>query len=165
MHHSPRGIHGVAGLTRASRYGKVDDYANRVVQELCPLAQVEAKTALDRREKIASGDGVDGIFIEPADLCAILGHSGNSGHLAVASAIHAALARLMTIDVPSGILSLDDEFTRRCIAFGTVFTAVGVDLDLLNRAAQKFRRDFKRWPVWPTGGRGPGQASRKARSK
>src|SRR5882672_748543 len=70
----PNGIRGVAGLTRANRYGRVKDYAKRAADELCVLVQVETQQALGEIEAIAAIDGVDGLFIGPADLSASMGH-------------------------------------------------------------------------------------------
>lgn len=143
MRYAPRGVRGLAGLTRASRFGKVESYATRAEEELCLLVQVETAAALDRMEEIAAVDGVDGVFIGPADLAASLGHPGNTGHPYVVAAIEDALRRLAALGVPSGILSLDKSFARRCIELGTTFTAVGVDLDLLGRAAVDLAADFR----------------------
>src|SRR3546814_1733496 len=67
MRYPPAGIRGVAGLTRASRFGRVEGYAGRAEQELCLLVQVETRQSLDAIEEIAAVDGVDGIFIGPGD--------------------------------------------------------------------------------------------------
>jgi 4-hydroxy-2-oxoheptanedioate aldolase len=69
----PKGIRGVAGTTRANRYGRVKDYARRVEGELCVLVQVETQQALGEIEAIAAIDGIDGLFIGPADLSAFDG--------------------------------------------------------------------------------------------
>src|SRR3546814_8547474 len=74
MRYPPAGIRGVAGLTRASRFGRVEGYAGRAEQELCLLVHVETRQSLDAIEEIAAVDGVDGIFIGPGDLSASLGH-------------------------------------------------------------------------------------------
>src|SRR6187397_2358867 len=46
IRYPPRGIRGVAGTTRASRYGRVADYAKRAEEELCLLVQVETREGL-----------------------------------------------------------------------------------------------------------------------
>lgn len=143
MRYPPRGIRGVAGMTRASRFGTVENYAARAEEELCLLVQVETATALDAIEAIAAVDGVDGIFIGPSDLAASLGHPGRPGHPDVVAAIEDAVVRIGRAGKPAGILSLDPVFARRCIELGTVFTAVGVDLALLLRAAAALAQDFK----------------------
>ena len=143
MRYPPNGIRGFAGLTRASRYGKAEKYATRAEEELCLLVQVETKTALDRLEEIAAVDGVDGVFIGPADLAASLGHPGDLTHPDVVSAIEGAIERLNSIGVPAGILSLDRAFAKRCIKLGTSFTAIGVDLGVLIVAMDDLTNDFR----------------------
>ncbi len=142
VRYPPRGIRGVAGLTRASRYGTVEGYAATADQEICLLLQVETKQALARMEEIATVDGVDGIFIGPSDLAASMGFPGQPGHPDVVAAIEDAIARLRAIGVPPGILTPDRGFARRCIEMGTVFTAVGADLGLLSTAARGLAAEF-----------------------
>lgn len=76
----PDGIRGVSGLTRATRFGRIPHYGRRAADELCLLVQVETADALDAIPEIAAVEGVDGIFIGPADLAASLGHVGEPGH-------------------------------------------------------------------------------------
>ncbi|MFE3836331.1 HpcH/HpaI aldolase family protein [Pseudogemmobacter sonorensis] len=142
MRYAPRGIRGLAGLTRASRYGAVADYIARAEEELCLIVQVETADAVARIEEIASVDGVDAVFIGPADLSASMGLAGQTGHPAVVAKIEEAIARLRAIGKPSGILTLDLDFARRCIGLGTRFTAVGVDMALLRRAALGLAAEF-----------------------
>lgn len=144
MRYAPRGIRGVSGMTRASRYGAVKDYIQRAEEELCLIVQVETGEALGRIEEIAMVDGVDAVFIGPADLAASLGHPGNAGHPDVVAKIEEAILRLKAIGVPSGILTLDQAFARRCMELGTTFTAVGVDTVLLRNAALALARGFGR---------------------
>lgn len=143
MRYPPAGIRGVAGITRATRYGTVKDYAKRASEELCLLVQVETKTALDEIEAIAAVDGVDGIFIGPSDLAASMGHPGDPGHPEVAAAIEDAIKRIRRAGKPAGILSLDPVFVRHCMTLGTVFTAVDVDAAILIRNATRIAREFK----------------------
>src|SRR5437868_7119721 len=69
----PKGIRGVAGTVRANRYGRVADYINRAADEICVLVQCETRKAASVVEEIAVVDGVDGVFIGPADLSADMG--------------------------------------------------------------------------------------------
>jgi 4-hydroxy-2-oxoheptanedioate aldolase len=144
MRYPPAGIRGFAGITRATRFGAVPDYARRVEEELCLLVQVETKSALAEIEAIAAVDGVDGIFIGPADLAASMGFVGNPGHAEVKAAVEDAIRRIRAAGKPAGILSLDPQFVRRCIDIGTVFTAVDVDATILLRNARQIARDFKK---------------------
>jgi len=142
VRYGPRGVRGVAGLTRASRYGHVENYIPRASEEICLLLQVETKAGLEALDAIAGVEGVDGVFIGPADLSASLGYPGDLNHPEVARAIEGAIRRLRALGVPSGILYLDDASNRRAIEWGTTFTAVGVDVGLLVAGARALRARY-----------------------
>jgi len=138
-----RGVRGVAGVTRASRFGRVSDYTRRAEQELCLIVQVENRAGLDNLEAIAKVDGVDGVFVGPADLAAGLGHLGEQSHPEVQSAIRDAIARIRACGKSAGILATDEASARRYIEWGTTFTAVGVDAMILARETEKLAKTFK----------------------
>ena len=142
MRYAPEGIRGVSGVTRATRFGRVPGYAKRAHEELCLLVQIETQEALDRLEQIASVDGVDGVFIGPADLAASLGHVGEPGHPKIKTIIEDAIRRIRACGKPAGILTPDTAFAARCIELGTTFTAVGVDATILARATEALAKQF-----------------------
>ncbi|SEN24620.1 4-hydroxy-2-oxoheptanedioate aldolase [Gemmobacter aquatilis] len=143
MRYAPRGIRGMAGMVRASRFGSVPDYARRAEEELCLIVQVETAEALARIDEIAAVDGVDALFIGPADLAASMGHSGDASHPEVRAAIEAAIKRIVAAGKPAGILTLSPEFAEACLGWGTTFTAVGMDLATLSTGARALARRFK----------------------
>ena len=138
----PNGIRGVSALTRATRFGRVKNYAQEAERELCVLVQVETQEALGRIEAIAAVDGVDGVFIGPADLAASFGYPGQAGHPEVVGAIESAIAVLKRVGKPAGILTPDEKFAARCVELGTLFTAVGVDVAILARGAEALAGRF-----------------------
>jgi 4-hydroxy-2-oxoheptanedioate aldolase len=138
-----RGVRGVAGVTRASRFGRIPDYAKRAEVELCLLVQIETREGLDNLDAIARVDGVDGIFIGPADLAAGLGHLGDMQHAQVQSAIQDAIKRIRGHGKPAGILATDEPTARRYIEWGTTFTAVGLDAMILARESEKLAAKFR----------------------
>jgi len=137
------GVRGVAGSTRATRFGRIKDYARRASDELCLLVQIETKQGLDNLEAIARTDGVHGGFIGPSDLAAGLGHLGDPGHAEVQSAIRDAIARIRACGKPAGILATDDATTKRYMEWGTTFTAVGLDVMVLARELEKLAAKFR----------------------
>jgi 4-hydroxy-2-oxoheptanedioate aldolase len=139
---STGGVRGVSALTRASRFGRVPNYAKTCQDELCLLVQVETLEALDNIEAIAAVEGVDGIFIGPGDLAASMGHLGEPGNPAVVAKIEDAIKRLAACGKPAGILTGDEAFAQRCMSLGTTFTAVGVDVGLLARSTSQLRQRF-----------------------
>lgn len=140
----PAGIRGITVSGRGSRYGRVPDYLKRADAEICVLVQVETGEALAQLEAIASVDGVDGVFIGPADLSASLGHIGNPGHPEVQAAIKDAVDRLTALGKPAGILTPSEADARRYIEWGYRFVAVGSDLGLLTKNADALAKAFAR---------------------
>jgi 4-hydroxy-2-oxoheptanedioate aldolase len=143
IRYAPRGIRGVGGMTRASLFGQVAGYAQRAEEELCLILQVETAEALARIPEIAAVDGVDGLFIGPADLAASLGHPGDPSHPEVVEAIERGIRAIVAAGKPAGILTLDPDFARRCMGWGTSFTAVGADVALLAQAARGLSARFR----------------------
>ncbi len=139
----PEGVRGVSGLTRATRFGRVPGYARRAAEEICLLVQVETAEALDRLEEICAVEGVDGVFVGPADLAASLGHVGEPGHPEVVAAVEGAVRRIRASGKPAGILTPDTAFAKRCIEIGTTFTAVAIDVGVLARGTEALARQFK----------------------
>lgn len=144
MRYGPHGLRGMAGMTRATRYGKVEDYFTVAYDELCLVVQVETTLGLENLEAIARTPGVDAVFIGPADLSASMGLPGQMDHPDVLAAIHDAIDRLGVIDVPVGLMALDPEAAKAFMARGVKFTSVGVDLVMLAEATDALRRQFDR---------------------
>ncbi|TIT89431.1 MAG: 4-hydroxy-2-oxo-heptane-1,7-dioate aldolase, partial [Mesorhizobium sp.] len=142
VRYPPDGIRGVSALTRATRFGRVAHYAQNAEREICLLLQVETREALGNLESIASVEGVDGVFVGPADLAASFGHRGQPSHPEVVDAIVGAIERLKALGKPAGILTPDEKFAARCISLGTLFTAVGVDVAVLARGSEALAARF-----------------------
>ena len=138
----PQGIRGMAGA-RASRWGRVADYGHQANEQICVLVQAETHTALDNLDAIAAVEGVDGVFIGPADLSASMGHIGEQDHPRVRAAIEDAFVRILRAGKAPGILMADDALARRYIALGGVFVAVGLDGNLLARHSSALAARFK----------------------
>jgi 4-hydroxy-2-oxoheptanedioate aldolase len=139
----PQGVRGVAGLTRATRFGRVPGYAKRAHEELCVLLQVETKEALDNIEAICAVEGVDGVFIGPADLHASLGYTGETGNPAVVPMIEDAIRRIRQAGKAAGVLTSAEAEVRRYIAAGSSFTAVGADVGILARGAEQLLAKYR----------------------
>jgi 4-hydroxy-2-oxoheptanedioate aldolase len=138
----PDGVRGLGGTTRASRFGRVKDYARRASEELCVLVQVETRTALDSLEAIAAIDGVDGVFIGPADLHASLGYAGETSRPEVKELIDDAIRRIRKSGKAAGVLTGVEADARRWLDLGCQFVAVGLDASILARESEKLRARF-----------------------
>jgi len=138
----PDGIRGMAG-SRASRWGRYPGYVHEANAQVCLLVQAETRLALQNLEATLATDGVDGVFIGPADLSASLGHVGNAGHIAVQTAIEGAIKRIVKAGKAAGILTTDAALARHYMALGATFVAVGLDTQLLIRGTNALVGEFK----------------------
>src|SRR5579862_1947824 len=139
----PAGVRGVAGTSRATRFGRVRDYAKHAHEELCVLLQIENQAGLDNLEAIASVEGVDGVFIGPADLHASLGFVGETANPKVKPVIDEAIRRIVSAGKAPGILTGVEADAKHWLESGALFVAVGADIGLLARESEKLAAKFK----------------------
>lgn len=139
----PLGMRGVAGATRATRFGRVKDYAKRAEDEICVLVQVETQQAVANIEAICSVEGVDGVFIGPADLHASLGYTGETANPEVKPLIDEAIRLIRGCGKAPGILTPSEEDARHWLDCGALFVAVGADVGILARGADALAAKFK----------------------
>lgn len=140
----PLGERGVgASVARAARWGRIDNYMAQANESLCLLVQVESKTALDNLDAILDVEGIDGVFIGPADLSASLGYPDNAGHPEVQRIIQESLRRIRAAGKAAGFLAVDPAMAQKCLQWGANFVAVGVDTMLYTEALDRRLAMFK----------------------
>jgi len=77
----PHGVRGVgSALARASNFSGIPDYLQTARDEISLLVQVESANALNALDDILAVDGIDGVFIGPADLAADMGFLGDASN-------------------------------------------------------------------------------------
>ncbi len=137
----PDGIRGMAGA-RASRWGRLPNYALEANAQVCLLVQAETRLALANLDAIVATEGIDGVFIGPADLSASMGYVGNSGHREVQAAIEHAIGRITREGKAAGILTGDAALAKHYLALGATFVAVGLDTQILVRGTNALVDQF-----------------------
>lgn len=137
------GKRGIAG-GRASRWGRYPRYLHEANDRLCIVVQIETRAALEQIEQIAAVDGVDGLFIGPADLSASMGHLGNPGHPDMQAATDDAITRIVATGKAAGILSTDPARIGHYLELGASFVAVGLDMSLLAQGTSALAARYRR---------------------
>jgi 4-hydroxy-2-oxoheptanedioate aldolase len=136
----PYGIRGVASATsRASGFGANTSYLAEAHGRTAVICQIETRAGLAAVEQIAAVDGVDALFIGPADLAASLGHLGDPRHVDVQAAIAKAFSAIRTAGKPAGIFALNADDARERIAQGFAFVSIGTDIGVLSSGAKNLR--------------------------
>lgn len=150
----PEGIRGVGSpLARASQFNRTKDYLETANEQVCVLIQIETVTGVENLDAILEVDGVDGIFIGPADLSASMGHLGDPGHDDVQKVIESCIAKIVRAGKAPGILIGDKQLASRYIELGAMFVGVGTDTGLLLNSSAALACSFKpelTTPVSPT---------------
>lgn len=93
--------------------------------------QAETRAALADLDAICAVEGVDVVFIGPADLSADMGYPGQPGAAPVVAAIEDAITRIRAAGKAAGIISFDPADCARFAALGVTFLGVGADVTAL----------------------------------
>lgn len=140
----PQGVRGVAGEVRAADFGRVKDYLKTAHREICVIVQLESRAGLAAIEGIAALEGVDGLFIGANDLAADMGHLGDTSHLDVEAAVRDGVARIRATGKSAGTLAFNYDDVERMFEWGFNFTAIGTDVGILARGAERLAARFKK---------------------
>jgi len=128
----PEGIRGVgSALARSSRWNRRDGYLDTANDRITTIVQIESTQAVDALEEIAAVDGIDAVFVGPADLAASMGYRGRQDHPDVVAAVEDVLRRADEHGTPAGVNAFDDALARSYLAAGAKFVLVGADVTLL----------------------------------
>jgi 2-dehydro-3-deoxyglucarate aldolase len=131
------GARGVVGIVRAARFGLQADYVQTANEAACTIVQIESAAGVEAAERIAAVDGVDALFVGPADLAASLGHLGDSRHVEVQQAIDRVLAAAQRQRRAAGIFAGSAAEARDYAARGFTLVALAADVVWLLAGARQ----------------------------
>jgi len=132
----PEGVRGMAGMSRASRFGTMPNFFANANRTVSVIVQLETPTAIDRVDEIAAVEGIDALFIGPGDLSGTMGHVGQLTHPEVLRVTRLAVQRARAAGKPIGTVGGTPEVVAQYREIGFNFIAIASDLGLLMRAAQ-----------------------------
>ena len=137
VRYPPRGVRGVgSALARAARWNRVDDYLGRADEFVSLFVQIETLAAVDAAAEIASVDGIDGVFVGPADLSASMGMLGHPTHPDVVAQVMRTFDAVRAAGKPVGVNAFDPATANAYVAAGATFVLVGADVTLLARGSE-----------------------------
>ncbi|MBP1843731.1 4-hydroxy-2-oxoheptanedioate aldolase [Rhizobium petrolearium] len=151
VRYPPKGVRGVgAAVARASGFNAIPDYAETAADEICLIVQAETMAAIRDLENIAAIDGVDGIFIGPADLSADMGYLGRMEAPEVQEVIDKAIVTIVKAGKAAGILTFSESLNRHYLDLGASFVAVGADVTEFSGALKALAARYGRATGKPT---------------
>ncbi|MFD4958955.1 HpcH/HpaI aldolase/citrate lyase family protein [Microbacterium sp. NPDC058389] len=143
VRYPPHGRRGVgSALSRSARWNRVDDYLAHADQHVSLFVQIESAEAVANAAEIAAVDGVDGIFVGPADLAASLGLLGRQTHPDVIAAVERTFTAVRAAGTPVGVNAFDPAAADAYITAGAAFVAVAADVSLLARSTEALAARF-----------------------
>lgn len=136
-HYPPRGVRGVgAALARSSRWNRIPNYVERASDTVTVMVQIESAQAVENVAEILAVDGIDTIFLGPADLAASLGLLGAQEHPTVIAAVEHCIAAAKAAGKPVGVNAFAEATARHYLDTGADLVLVGADVTLLARGSE-----------------------------
>lgn len=127
MKYPPQGSRGVAGIIRATGYGRNwSQYFSEANEKSLVVVQIETREAVEAADEIAAVEGVDVLFVGPLDLSVNLGCPADFSPNHFVEALQRVIDACRRHGKAAGILSRP-EFTEQHKQLGFRFFALGSD--------------------------------------
>ena len=128
LRYPPEGTRGVAKMVRATGFGKnFVEYSSTANNNIIGIVQIETLEVLNHLDEIAALDGVDVLFIGPADLTMALGIFGQFDHKLFKDALKATVDAAQKAGKATGILLFNPDDYNIYYEQGMRFIACGAD--------------------------------------
>ena len=138
----PYGDRGVATYNRGARWGRDLEFLNAPSKATC-IIQIETLGALEKVEEIACVEGVDILFVGPADLSFALGIPRDFKNPKYLDALTKVVLACKNQGKQPGILAFDSAGAVEYRKLGFTFIAIGSDSTLLANAFTKVLEEAK----------------------
>jgi 4-hydroxy-2-oxoheptanedioate aldolase len=137
LHYPPFGNRGVAKMVRATQFGlNFNDYYAKSREQILGIVQIETTEVLNHLDEVAAIDGVDVLFIGPADLSMELGIFGQFEHPLFVEALNKIVAAAKKANKAVGILFFNPDDYQRYHDLGIRFLACGADATFVAEGAR-----------------------------
>ncbi|WP_306551540.1 HpcH/HpaI aldolase/citrate lyase family protein [Daejeonella sp.] len=137
LHYPPFGNRGVAKMVRATQFGlNFNDYYAKSREQILGIVQIETTEVLNHLDEVAAIDGVDVLFIGPADLSMELGIFGQFDHPTFVEALNKIVAAAKKANKAVGILFFNPDDYQRYHDLGIRFLACGADATFVAEGAR-----------------------------
>ena len=111
-------------------------------EELCLILQVESVAGMEELENICKLDGVDGIFIGPADLAASMGYPGEQLKDEVRAEVKRGLEMIKSQNKITGVLAFSEPYIQEYTDAGANFIAICSDALMLAESSSKMAAKY-----------------------
>ncbi|GAB3995103.1 4-hydroxy-2-oxoheptanedioate aldolase [Spirosoma daeguense] len=128
LHYPPHGSRGVAKMVRATNFAQnFNEYYEQSRETILGVVQIETVEVLNHLDAVARMDGVDVLFIGPADLSMELGIFGQFDHPRFKEALQETVNAAKRAGKATGILFFNPDDYQRYYDLGIQLIACGAD--------------------------------------
>ncbi len=137
LRYPPDGGRGVALISRGARLGTVSHAGVAALNaDIVGIVQIESPSALEAADEIAATDGVDVLFVGPADLSHTLGVPGQFADAGYQAGLRRVVAACRAHGKAAGILLYDPASFGPHLQLGFTFVGIGADISFVNDGAR-----------------------------
>jgi 4-hydroxy-2-oxoheptanedioate aldolase len=144
LHYPPFGNRGVAKMVRATAFGQnFNQYYQEAKDTILGIVQIETKESLNHLDEIAAVEGVDVLFIGPADLSMELGIFEQFDNHIFLDAVKNIVQAAQNAGKASGILFFNPDDYKKYHDMGIRFIACGADATFVANGARAMAKKLK----------------------
>ena len=141
LHYPPFGNRGVAKMVRATGFAQqFDQYYQQAQETILGVVQIETVDVLNHLDEVASIEGVDVLFIGPADLSMELGIFGQFNHPRFKDAVTATVDAAQKAGKATGILFFNPDDYQHYHDLGIRLIACGADATFVADGARNLAK-------------------------
>ncbi len=141
---APRGDRGLnsSGFDARYTFKPLKQFTEEANDENFVAVQIETLGALEQVDQIAAVDGVDMLFLGPADMSQALGHTGEVNHETVWDAIDRISAACRNHGIGWGTVPAGAEYAERCVQKGCRMLTLANETLALRRGVETLKEAY-----------------------
>jgi 4-hydroxy-2-oxoheptanedioate aldolase len=141
---APLGRRGFDGGNPDSPYGSMPmaDYVKAANEQTFVAIQIEEPSVLEHARAIAEVEGVDVLFLGPADFSILAGIPGQLDHPIIQDAMRRIDAAARAAGKHWGTVSSSTERTRQLLELGARFICQGCDIVMIKNALEQMQKQL-----------------------
>lgn len=144
LHYPPFGSRGVAKMVRATQFAQnFQSYYDTSRENLLGVVQIETAEVLNHLDEVAAIEGVDVLFIGPADLSMELGIFGQFDHPRFKAALRETVNAAQKAGKATGILFFNPDDYHTYHDLGIRLIACGADATFVADGAKNLARKLR----------------------
>lgn len=141
---APRGCRGLNTAGWDAQFATIPaaKFAEQANRESFVAIQIETAQALEEVDAIAAIDGVDLVFLGPADMSQNLGVIGDFMNPKCLAAIDRIAAACAKHKKPWGVVPVNPEYAQMCVDKGCKMLSVGAEVRIINAGIEAVKKNY-----------------------